>query len=79
MLNLHRSAVVQLLYEDLNRLLRDEDRDKLRVYFPYLKLLLTALDKLPDVEATVYRGVKVHRRGVRKGPVLILREGQCLG
>ena len=54
----------QLLYEDLNKLLRDEDRQKLRPYFPYLKLLLSALDLLPDVEATVYRGVKVgHSRG----------------
>ena len=77
-LNWHLPADVQLLYEDLNRLLRDEDREKLRVYFPYLKLLLTALNKLPDVEANVYRGVKVHRRGLGEWRVLFARERQCL-
>ena len=32
---------------------------KLLEYFSYLKLLLSALDALPDIQFTVYRGIKV--------------------
>ncbi|UJR11373.1 hypothetical protein I4U23_015553 [Adineta vaga] len=46
------------LYAVLNRTLRLPDRSKLRPWFKYLKLFLTAFFKLPSTERrTVYRGV----------------------
>ena len=44
-------------YKQLNTLLRDEDRTALQPFFPYLRLLLTALRRLPKIERNVYRGV----------------------
>ena len=41
----------------LNKTLRSENRQALKIWFPYLKLLDTALDKLPTVKGTVWRGV----------------------
>ena len=47
------------LYPMLNNTLRDHgDPGELSAFLPYLKLLLTALNKLPLVRAKVYRGVK---------------------
>ena len=46
------------LYSMLNKTLRVEDRRKLSPWFPYLKLLLTGLFKLPSVRGTVWRGVR---------------------
>ncbi|CAF1011278.1 unnamed protein product [Rotaria sordida] len=46
------------LYLVLNRTLRLEDRRKLTPWFPYLKLLLTALFKLPSICCTIWRGVR---------------------
>ena len=46
------------LYYILNKALRTEDRESLKPWNLYLKLLLTALDKVPTVQMTVYRGVK---------------------
>lgn len=49
----HRS-----LYSTLNYTLKNSDREHLRFYFKYLKLLVTALVKLPCVPPlTVWRGV----------------------
>lgn len=45
------------LFRVLNSRLRDEDRSKLVQWFPYLKLLCQALLKIPDTQATVFRGV----------------------
>ena len=46
------------LYSMLNYTLKNDDRDKLRPYFKYMKLFLTALVKLPCVPPlTVWRGV----------------------
>ena len=46
------------LYIMLNHILINEDRDKLRPYFKYLKLFLTALVKIPCVpRLTIWRGV----------------------
>jgi len=41
----------------LNSCLRQTSHQRLQPFFPYIKLLLTALKKLPPVTATVYRGV----------------------
>ena len=46
------------LYAVLNNALRLEDRRKLIPWFPYLKLLFTALFKLPSIRGTVWRGVR---------------------
>ncbi|CAF0974316.1 unnamed protein product [Didymodactylos carnosus] len=44
------------LYSILNRTLRNEDRDSLIPWFPYLKLFLTALHNIPSADGVVYRG-----------------------
>lgn len=47
------------LYAHLNRTLKQIDRTKLRPWFRYLKLLLTALAKLPCApRQTVWRGIR---------------------
>ncbi|CAF5146329.1 unnamed protein product [Rotaria sp. Silwood1] len=45
------------LYRVLNRALRSENRQELKIWFPYLKLFDTALDRLPTVKEAVWRGV----------------------
>ena len=45
------------LYRVLNNALRSQNRQALRIWFPYLKLLDTALDKLPTVKEILWRGV----------------------
>ncbi|CAF1382383.1 unnamed protein product [Rotaria sordida] len=45
------------LYRILNKALRSENRQALKIWFPYLKLFDTALDKLPTVKEVVWRGV----------------------
>jgi hypothetical protein len=46
------------MYRQLNAALRSEDRKQLVAYFPYLKLFLTALWKLDNVNRAVWRGIK---------------------
>jgi hypothetical protein len=48
----------QSLYTVLNELLRAKDRKKLKPWFPYLNLVLTALFKMPSVTTIVWREVK---------------------
>jgi len=45
------------LYRVLNQALRSENRQALKIWFPYLKLFDTALDLLPTVKESVWRGV----------------------
>ena len=47
------------LYRVLNNALRSEDRQALKIWFPYLKLFDTALDKLPTVKGNLWRGVSL--------------------
>ena len=47
------------LYTTLNTALRKRDRKALMVWFPYLKILITAVHKLEPINTTVYRGVKL--------------------
>ena len=49
----------ECLYFALNGALRAEDRRKLKPWFLYLRLLLTALSKLPSNRHFIYRGVKL--------------------
>lgn len=54
----------QCLYVALNSVLRSKNRNKLIApWLPYMKLLLTAVFKLPSCSMTVWRGV---RRDLRK-------------
>ena len=46
------------LYFVLNATLRDKNQDRLSPWFAYLKLLLTALARLPSQSLTIYRGIK---------------------
>ncbi|CAF0777043.1 unnamed protein product [Adineta steineri] len=49
----------ECLYFALNATLRTEDRRKLERWFSYLKLILTALEKLPSIRRHVFRGVNL--------------------
>ena len=42
----------------LNRTLRDENREKLKPWFLYLKLFMKSLSKLPSIHCYVYRGIQ---------------------
>jgi hypothetical protein len=56
------------LYLMLNQDLRSEDRQRVKKWFPYLKLFMTALHKIPSQKCTVWRGVKLDLSGqFRKG------------
>ncbi|CAF0860706.1 unnamed protein product [Rotaria sordida] len=46
-------------YVILNNTLRAEDEEKLKPWHLYLKLLVTAFEKLPSISKTIYRGVKM--------------------
>ncbi|UJR18686.1 hypothetical protein I4U23_005593 [Adineta vaga] len=45
------------LYRLLNKTLRNENRELIKIWFPYLKLFDSALNKLPTVREVVWRGV----------------------
>ena len=47
------------LYRILNEALRAENRHALKIWFPYLKLFDTALDLLPTVKESVWRGIPI--------------------
>ncbi|CAF0924343.1 unnamed protein product [Adineta steineri] len=49
----------ECLYFVLNATLRNKDRGELKPWFSYLRLILSALEKLPSMPRTVYRGVKL--------------------
>jgi hypothetical protein len=56
---IHFYTQESVFYRVLNDCLRSENREKLRCFLPYLRLLLDALYKLALVpQRTVYRGVK---------------------
>ncbi|CAF1362895.1 unnamed protein product [Adineta ricciae] len=46
-------------YLILNRTLRSPNRDQLKPWFLYLRLIINALGKLPTTQQNVYRGVKL--------------------
>jgi hypothetical protein len=58
----------QCLNVALNAALRSEDRTKLEPWHLYLKLFLSALDRLPSIQQTVYRGNRLEMQtDYRKG------------
>jgi hypothetical protein len=46
-------------YRAFNECLRDRDRQQVKPFFPYLRLLLEGLRQLPAQKRAVYRGVKL--------------------
>ena len=58
-LNLYTREWSDGLYQSLNRILRTRKRENIKPYFPILKLMLTAIEKLPKFDGTVNRGVKL--------------------
>ena len=62
-LSVNESAAIYLytmpesFYGKLNETLRNENRSDLVLWFPYLKLFLNAVKKLPPCEAMIWRGV----------------------
>ena len=52
----------ECLYHVLNKTLRSEQRKKLKPWFLYLKLILTALSRLPSSNRFVFRGIKCDMR-----------------
>ena len=55
----HQCFAECCLYPRMNAALRDHDLNALAPFLPFMKLLLTALYKLPLTRAKVYRGVKL--------------------
>ncbi|CAF1035996.1 unnamed protein product [Adineta ricciae] len=58
------------LYRVLNKALRSENRDHIKPWLPYLKLFMTALNKLPSYQGVVWRGIQMdisnaYQRGTR--------------
>jgi len=47
------------IYKQLNKALRDEDREQVKAYFAYLRLLFEACGRLPTKSCTLWRGVGV--------------------
>jgi len=47
------------IYRDLNKVLRGEDRSKVKKYFNYLRLFLEALGRLPQATKSLWRGMNV--------------------
>jgi hypothetical protein len=49
------------LYYILNSALRNSNREKLKPWFLYLKLLLTGLSRLPSIHVNIYRTLKFNK------------------
>merc|ERR1712232_548635 len=47
------------IYQKLNKALRDEDRGVVQKYFPYLRMLFEACERLPQQSRTLWRGIGV--------------------
>jgi uracil DNA glycosylase len=51
-----------VFYRQLNATLRNADRERVKPYFPYLRLFFSALDKLPVRTEILWRGVALDLR-----------------
>eukprot|EP00929_Paragymnodinium_shiwhaense_P008076 TRINITY_DN1119_c0_g2_i1.p1 TRINITY_DN1119_c0_g2~~TRINITY_DN1119_c0_g2_i1.p1 ORF type:complete len:567 (-),score=178.91 TRINITY_DN1119_c0_g2_i1:332-2032(-) len=47
------------IYRELNQALRDENRQKIKKYFKYLRLFFESMDYLPKEKRTLWRGLSV--------------------
>jgi hypothetical protein len=60
------------LYSVLNKTLRDEDRNLLKDWFLYLKLIITSLSKIRSIPRRLFRGVKLDlSKDYRKGDQIV--------
>jgi hypothetical protein len=60
------------LYSALNVALRSKDRNRLKPWYLYLKLFLTALSHLPSTPQFVFRGIKLDlHKDYRKGETIV--------
>ena len=50
-------------YDRFNRALRDENRIRVALYYDYLHLFMSALEKIPSVQGRVWRGVNANLSG----------------
>jgi hypothetical protein len=48
------------LYSEMNRVLRDANRENVKKYFRYIKLFITSLCKIPSTQRKLFRGVKLN-------------------
>jgi len=48
------------IYAVLNKALRDEDRKSVQKFFPFLRMLFEACDRLPKKKRTLWRGIGVN-------------------
>lgn len=51
---IHAYTQESMFYKNLNAFLRDRAREKLKPFFPYLKLLLSGLRRLKAEKCTLY-------------------------
>ncbi|CAF4069341.1 unnamed protein product [Rotaria sp. Silwood1] len=56
----------ECVYYVLNSTLREENREHLKLWFLYLRLLLSALAMLPSLPIHVYRGIRSNERNFYK-------------
>ena len=60
---MHWEPSEKCLYYVLNTALRKQNREDIRPWLPFLKLLLSALQKLPSYDGTLWRGVTLDLSG----------------
>jgi hypothetical protein len=61
--SVHLYTTESIFYRKLNATLRDPDREQVRPFFGYLRLLLSALSKLKGYSGSLWRGVAADMRG----------------
>lgn len=59
---IHLYTCESIFYREMNLALRHPDRDKVKVYYPYLNLLISALAKLKKFMGSLWRGVAMDLR-----------------
>ncbi|MER7500538.1 ADP-ribosyltransferase domain-containing protein [Nonomuraea pusilla] len=60
---LHLYTCESAFYRQINATLRDPDRSRIVPYLPYLRLLLSAVSRLPARKEPLWRGVSLDLRG----------------
>jgi hypothetical protein len=53
----HVYTMASVFYKQLNAALRDRDRDRAKPFYPFLRLFLEAVGRLPGSAAPLWRGV----------------------
>jgi hypothetical protein len=61
-------------YRNLNKLLREKDRKKLKPFFPYLKLFLGGIRRITAETAELHRGVRLDFKEINKNGDYVVGE-----